>query len=194
MLLAMFLLAVLVAGVAALAPVASTERLLAAVARESAECRYAAAAMAGYVVSQLQMRADWAGVLDGSDVAAVADFTRQPVIGGSRIEDLDALASGLSAIRRGDWGGDDPAWTLFAWGPARSLVPGVLDGGIYVSAWVADDEGDGDRNPRRDANGRLMLTARAFGPVRGTCTVLAVVKRERPFPAALRLMDWRVPG
>lgn len=192
LLLAMFLLAVLGAGVAALAPVALTERLLASVARETAECRFAAGAAAAYAMAELQARGDWSGVLDGTDAAGFVDATRQPTVGGSRREDLDEITAGLSASRLGDWGPDHPRWTLFAWGPARGLAPAALTTRVYVAAWLADDEGDGDHDPSRDTNGRLTIAARAFGPVRGTCTVVAAVKRERPWPAALRVMDWRV--
>jgi hypothetical protein len=194
LLLAIFLIAVLGAGTAALAPLAAIERLLVTAGREAAACRYAAAAVAAYAAGGLQRRADWTGVLAGDDVVALGAGNRRPVIGGSRLEDLDAIGRRLPGMERGNWGPDAPVWSLFAWGFARDLAPDALVTGIHVAAWVADDERDGDRDSGRDTNGTLHIAAQAFGGIRGTCRVMLTVRRERPWPAALRLLDWREGG
>jgi hypothetical protein len=187
---ALLLVAVLALGAATLAPVAATERLLTAVAVETAECRYAAEAVAGYAIATLQTLDDWTGVLAGVARPELADTTRTPAVAGSRRLDLDAIGALLPPVGPGQWGADEPQWVLYAWGPARALAPGATETGIYVAVWAADDEGDGDRDPSRDANGRLELRAEAFGPVRGRRSVRVSVVREAPAPAALRVVGW----
>jgi hypothetical protein len=123
--------------------------------------------------------------------SAFRDVTRRPTLGGSRSIDLVARGATLAGSEPGNWGPDAPSWTLLAWGPARALAPDAVNSPVYVAVWAADDERDGDGDPRRDANGRIMLRGEAFGPVRGSRGVLAIVARGAPAPAALRLVDWR---
>jgi hypothetical protein len=181
----------LAAAAASLVSLATTERLLAAVGREAVESRYGAEAIAGYALGELRLRASWTTALDGSAPAALTDTTRTPVVGGARRLDLEALGRAFGPVEPGAWGADQPAWRLFAWGPASRLAPGLLASPVYVAAWVADDERDGDRNPGVDSNGRLLLRAEAFGPVRGRRGLVIVIVRAAAAPAALKLLDWR---
>lgn len=184
---------ILVATVAALVPLAVSERLLTTVSRESAECRYAAEAILAHAISELQARDDWSAALSGAEPAAFVDVDRTPWLTRARQIDLDAVTSSLPLAEPGNWGSDRPRWQLFAWGPARRLAPGVVSSPLYVAAWVADDGRDGDGRPDRDANGRLSLHGVAFGPLGGRRAVVAAVVREAPAPAALRVPDWHAP-
>ena len=192
LLLALLLIAFLGAATAALAPLAAVERAMSAAAREAAECRYAAQAIVVYAITELQVRDSWDSALDGTHPSAVVDTTRVPTLAGPRQLDLEGLGASIPPPTPGAWGADRPVWTLFAWGPARALARGMLDSSVYVAVWAADDEGDGDGNPFRDSNGRVMLRGEAFGPLRGRRSVLAVVGRAAPAPASLRLLDWRL--
>ena len=84
------------------------------------------------------------------------------------------------------WGGNNPQWKLFAWGPLSELLPDSrIDSPYYVSVWVADDPADAppdaqgnpgsipDNNALLDANGTLTLHAEAIGPT-GTRKVVEV--------------------
>jgi hypothetical protein len=190
--LAMLLVAMLTAVTAALVPLATTERTLVAAAVESTDYRYAAESAMAYAIANLQERADWSSALDGSAIAPFSDTTRTPNVGG-RLLNLDSIGATLPTVEPGSWGADRPRWTLFAWGPARGLSPGSVSSLAYLAVWVADDERDGDGNARRDANGRLTVRADAFGPVRGRRSVVVAVARQLPAPAALRILDWRLP-
>jgi hypothetical protein len=191
LLLALTMLTAIGAGTAMLVPLAITERRLSAAAREGAECRYAAEGLLVYVMAELQRRPAWDTILDGSAAVVFAESTRRPRIGG-RAVDLDAIGAALPGFEPGGWGPDAPRWVLVAWGPARALDP-RLSSPIHVAAWAADDEGDGDGDSRRDANGRLLLHAEAFGPMHGRRAVRALVARRLPAPAPLRVLDWRWP-
>jgi hypothetical protein len=188
--LVLFLVTVLGLATASLVPLAVTERSLTTISRETAECRFAAAAVAAYAIGRLQIRADWGGALDGSEPSPFMDAAGSVTLGGSRRVDLDGIATRLRPTAAGTWGPDEPRWTRFASGPVRALEPAALASRIHVAVWIADDERDGDRNPARDANGQVLLTAQAFGPVRGTSTVIVAVRREQPAPAPLRVTDW----
>jgi hypothetical protein len=190
-LLALIVTAVLGTGTAFLVPLVTAERALTAAAQDAAQCRYAADGLLEYVVATLQQRSSWAGILDGSAPSALAGDTRQARISGGSL-DLDLIGAGLAGFEPGDWGGDRPRWTLVAWGRADALDP-RLSGAIHVAAWVADDERDGDGDPVRDTNGRLLVHAEAFGAHRGRRSSRALVARRLAAPAPLRILDWRWP-
>jgi hypothetical protein len=84
------------------------------------------------------------------------------------------------------WGGNNPNWKLFAWGPMSELLPnGSVYSPYYVAVWVADDPADAvpgaqggagdnpDNNALADSNGTLTLHAEAIGPT-GTRKVIEV--------------------
>ena len=190
--LALICLAALGAGVGVLVPLAVTERVLSTAAREAAECRYAAEAAVVRAMTELRLRPSWDDALSGAEPSAVADTTRRPTVGGSRIIDLEATGSALPDWEPGAWGADEPAWQLFAWGPAPAFADGVT-APVYVAVWAADDERDGDGDPQRDTNGTVHLRADAFGAVRGRRAVAISISRRQPAPAPLRILDWRRP-
>jgi hypothetical protein len=105
--------------------------------------------------------------------------------------DLRALAAGFGPSEPGSWGADRPVWRLRGWGAARALAP--VASAVHVAWWVADDERDGDGDPSRDSNGRILLRAEAFGPVNGHRAVLVLLSRVVSAPAALTVLDWREP-
>lgn len=192
LLLAIVLLLVFGTVIATLLPLAVTERRLAVAAREAAECRAAAAAAVAYAAADLQATSDWDAVLSGSASAGLATGARRLVLG-DRLLDLDARAATFPQLEPGHWGANTPRWVPYAWGPAADLAPGALVSPATIAVWVADDERDGDGDPRRDSNGRLRLRGEAFGPVHGNRAVVATIVRERPSPAPLRVTDVTIP-
>lgn len=181
------------ATLASLLSLATTERLLGSVEREAVEYRYAAEAIAGFAVGDLSRRDDWSTALSAGVPSSFADSTRAPVLSGGRRLDLIARAAAFGPVEPGAWGADEPQWVLYAWGWAGSLSPALRGSRIYVTAWLADDERDGDRNASRDSNGRIWVRGEAFGPVRGQRTVIIHALRLAPAPAALQILDWRFP-
>lgn len=90
----------------------------------------------------------------------------------------------------GRWGGDTPRWhplwachgpgLLGRW-PTRGAAPSVL-------VWVADDP-EGDGQPARSTNQRLLLAAMAAGRDTARATVVVAVGRSGP-GAPVRLLAW----
>jgi hypothetical protein len=193
LLLALVLLTAVTATLAALAPLAVTERLLAVAARDAVELRFAAEAIVEHAVGELQAANDWDAVLQGLAAGTQIDATTSPLVGGSRRINLEALGATLPGPEGGNWGPDEPRWRLFEWGSVRALTLGVVASDIYVAVWVADDQRDGDGNPQRDANGRVLVRGEAFGPVHGRRALVATVARRAPPPAALAVVDWALP-
>ncbi len=192
LLLAIVLLLVFGSVVATLLPLAVTERHLATAAREAAECRTAASAALAFAIAELQATADWDAVLSR---AVSGGLTVGPlrIRRGELVVDLDARASSFPPVEPGTWGANTPRWVPYTWGPATSLAPGVLTSPVFVVAYVADDEWDGDGDPERDSNGRVRVRGEAFGPVHGNRAVVATIVRERPSPAPLRITDLTIP-
>jgi hypothetical protein len=185
------MVSVLGTGAAVLVPLAITEQVLAAAARDALECAYAADSLLVYAMTDLQRRPTWDGVLDGSAPSGLTDTTRAPRVHGAPI-DLDVVGAALPGFEPGAWGPNAPRWVLFAWGRARAIDP-RLPADVYVAAWAADDERDGDGDSRRDANARVLLHTEAFGPARGRRAARVLIARRLPAPAPLRVLDWRWP-
>ncbi len=102
----------------------------------------------------------------------------------------------LRAYGGRSWGPDTPQWQLYGWGPAAWwLPPGRLETPVYVAIWVADDPDDGDANPAVDANGLLLLHARAIGGRGGRRMVEVLVQRPAsaglPPPRGLHILSWQ---
>ena len=170
------------------------ESVMAARDRASRQARAAADAVLERAVAELRLRGDWNPVLAGLDVSALRDLRGRPVGQDGRPLDLGALT--VAVQRRSDLqalaGPDRPAWRLFAYGPMTSAAPAEApDVGLYVVAWVADDEGDGDGNPGFDANGIVQVWAEAHGPGSTRRGVRAAIARLAPAPDPLRLVWWR---
>jgi hypothetical protein len=197
MAIALLLLLTAIAGAVAVA--SRTEVLIVGNVRQGREALYGAEGAAALVVRDLGLAADWNTVLTG---AAASSFTDGASIGlrtlpggdtvvlccgaGSLTDELQRRAHGGRS-----WGGDNPVWQIFAWGPVNAWLPaGRLDSPLYLVAWIADDPDDGDGNPYVDTNGFLELHVHALGPRGGRRVVEAIVER----PAGGSLADTKVRG
>jgi hypothetical protein len=179
---------------AAVVMVTNTETMIANNHRNSQEAVYAADAVVERVVQDLLMVPRWNDVLAGTVQSSFIDgamTASKTLPGGGNIllccntntatkqlqDDTDSLNL---------WGGNNPRWQLFAWGPVSELLPDSrIDSPYYVAVWVADDPADAppdaqgnpgsipDNNNLSDANGVLTLHAEAIGPT-GTRKVVEV--------------------
>ena len=190
-LMSMMLLAALAAGVVM---VSNTETMIAANHKNSQEAIYAADAVLERVVQDLLMVPRWNDVLAGTTHSGFIDGAMTTVktlpAGGRMLLCCDTNSATAQLQADTDslnlWGGNDPRWRLFAWGPLSDVLPdSEIDSRYYVAVWVADDPADAlpdaqgnpgstpDNDPLADANGVLTLHAEAFGPA-GTRKVLEV--------------------
>jgi hypothetical protein len=181
--------------IGALVPVMVVERGVAASLRDGLEAAFLAEAGLELAQADLQRRTDWSAVLAGAAGGAWTDSTVAPRLFDGRRLDLSAETARLQAetAAASRWLADTPQWRLFVWGPAASLDPALVPSRVHVAVWVADDERDGDGDPTRDTNGRLLLASRAFGPRGVERRAEAAVTRVQAAPAPLRRDDWRVP-
>ena len=200
-LLLVIMLVLIMAAIGAAVAVASrTETLIAANFRQEREMLYAAEGAVALAVHDVASRADWNVVLSGG---AVSSFTDGAAIGPRRLPGGDVVtlccsAPSLTSEVQGralggrSWGSDTPLWQIFAWGRAADWLPaGRIDTAIYVVVWIADDQNDGDGNPGVDANGVVLLHGQALGPRGGRQVIDAVVGRQLPAPAPVRIISWR---
>ena len=179
---------------AAVIMVTNTETMIANNHRASQEAVYVADAVVERVVQDLLMVPRWNDVLSGTLQSSFIDggiSAAKTLPGGGRIvlccgtgtatAQLQADTDGLNL-----WGGNNPQWRLFAWGPMSELLPdAAIDSPYYVAVWVADDPADAppgaqgepgtvpDNNAAMDSNGVLTLHAEAIGPT-GTRKVVEV--------------------
>ncbi len=188
LLIALMSMMLLTALGAALIMVTNTETMIAGNHRNSQEALYAADAALERVVQDLLMIPRWNDVLAGSVQSSFVNGTMtgiRQLPGGAKVT-LCCGANTATAQLQAEtdllnaWGGNNPRWSLFAWGPLSAMVPGTeIDSHMYVAVWVADDPADGsdtetrDNNPLVDSNGVLTLHAEAYGPS-GTRKVLEV--------------------
>jgi len=179
---------------AAVVMVTNTETMIANNHRVSTEAVYSADAVVERVVQDLLMVPRWndllAGTMQSSFIdGAMTDTKTLP--GGGQIKlccgdntATDLLQKETDTLNL--WGGNNPQWKLFAWGPMTELLPDTrLDSPFYVAVWVADDPADAipdaqgnpgaapDNNALADSNGTLTLHAEAIGPT-GTRKVVEV--------------------
>jgi hypothetical protein len=169
------------------------ESLIAAHGRAATQAREAANAALHLAVANLQA-ADWNLVLSGAVKSSFTDLRGRPASRSGA--PLDLAAAGTAVQARSDalaaWGADRPTWRLFAYGPLQALVQlPAPHGELYLAAWVADDGGDGDGDPTRDANGIVQVWAEARGPGGTRHAVTAALARIDPAPAPLRRLWWR---
>lgn len=182
---------------AAVVMVTSTETMIASNHRNSHEAVYAADAVIERVVQDLLMVPRWNDVLAGTVQSSFIDGSisgSKTLPGGGTIVLYNASTGATTATTQLQaetdtlnlWGGNNPQWKLFAWGPMADLLPqGRIDSPFYVAVWVADDPADAppgaqgetgtvpDGNPLVDSNGALTLHAEAIGPT-GTRKVVEV--------------------
>jgi hypothetical protein len=175
---------------AAVVMVTNTETMIANNHRNSQEAVYAADAVVERVVQDLLMVPRWNDVLAGSVQSSFIDgaMTATKTLPGGGTILLPTATAQLQADTDSLnlWGGNNPRWRLFAWGPLSELLPDSrIDSPYYVAVWVADDPADAppdaqgnpgsipDNNNLSDANGVLTLHAEAIGPT-GTRKVVEV--------------------
>lgn len=165
---------------AAVVMVSRTETAIANNYKNSQEALYAADAAVERVVQDLLMVPRWNDILSGATTSSFIDGdmrAEKTLPGGGRIL-LDGPGSATAELQATTdsanlWGGNNPQWKLFAWGPLSELLDtATIDSAMYVAVWVADDPADAspstpevaDGNPLSDLNGTLTLRAEAIGP------------------------------
>jgi len=200
-LMAMMLLTGLAAG---LVMVSTTETKIASNYSTGQEALYAADAAVERVMQDLLMVPRWNDILQGTSHSAFIDGSMgapKTLPGGGLLRLCDstgpdcgtATATGQLQAETDTanlWGGNNPRWRLFAWGPLNSILPASeVDSAMYVAVWVADDPADAlpdaqgnpgptpDDNPLVDSNGTLMLRAEAYGPGGARKVVEATIAR-----------------
>jgi hypothetical protein len=179
---------------AAVIMVSRTETAIANNYRNSQEALYAADAAVERVVQDLLMVPRWNDILadGGSGVAGVtSSFTvgspasAITLPAGGRITLNTATAALQSESDTANlWGGNNPRWRLFGWGPLSALLGTTgVDSNMFVAVWIADDPADGpsltgpDNNPLLDANGTLTIRAEAIGASGTRKTIEVTVAR-----------------
>ncbi len=183
-LMSMMLLTALAAGVIM---VSNTETMIAGNYRNSQEAVYAADAAVERVVQDLLMVPRWNDILASTTGEA---GVKSAFIDGSATTSKTLPAGGASVMlccgtstatgqlqaetdTANLWGTNNPQWRLYAWGPLRDILPGVVESSMYVAVWIADDPAETDGAPTLDANGTLTVHAEAYGPA-GTRKVVEV--------------------
>jgi hypothetical protein len=189
------LLALLGAGLLTLT---DTETLIAASYRHSQEASYGAEAALERALSDLAAMPDWTLVLAAPPANLMSSFddglasVRMP---DGRVVSLAALTADRQRESDRDSGpvvyrADAPQWRLFAHAPIQDLLsPPSTAPPLYLIAWVADDGEDGDGDPGRDANGRVVVRAEAYGSGGARRAVEASVLRSGN--GVLKLAGWR---
>lgn len=176
----------------------TVETWLSAGSRTSQQLSYAADAGIARMQVDLAASSDWSAVLATSVTSVPSAFNDGLVfvtLSDRTTVDLAAETRALQAdtdARCTSVGGnpDCPEWHLFAHAAVDKLIPGrLVRMPAYVAAWIADDGADGDGNPAADANGRLLLHAKAFGPGGARRSVEAAVGRVGT--TAMRMLSWR---
>jgi hypothetical protein len=179
---------------AAVVMVTNTETMIANNHRASQEAVYAADAVVERVVQDLLMVPRWNDVLAGTLQSSFIDgsMTLAKTMPSGATISLCCGSNSATSLLQSDtdglnlWGGNNPQWKLFAWGPMADILPDAeIDSPYYLAVWVADDPADAppgaqgepgtvpDNNPLQDSNGVLTLHAEAIGPT-GTRKVVEV--------------------
>jgi hypothetical protein len=198
-LLIVLLAAALIGGfAAALVVTSTTEALISGAHRTDQEVFYATDAMLEASIHDLARIVDWRLVLapePGNVTAAFSDGNARPLAPDGRVLSLVTLSAGRQTASDALYGpavfgADAPSWRLFAHAALGAILPpGTRTAPVYVLVWVADDGADGDGDPSRDTNGRLLIYAEGFG----------VGGARRPLEAAIvragagvvRLATWK---
>ena len=188
-----------------LVAISTLERAAAANFVAGEEALFAAESLVEHALAEISDEAVWDSVLDGSRPSGFQGVGLPvPVTFNATQEttDLQVLSAQMWNI-----GADTPQWRIYAEGPFGRLIDdGLPAPPVYMAAWVADDPDDGDGDPVRDHNDRLMLRVRACG-AGGVCRALlltlargaaAVTADEglsagvvRGLSGAVRILSWR---
>jgi hypothetical protein len=174
-----------------------TEVAIASSYRHAQEASYAAEAAAERAMSDLHGLPDWSVVLaapPGNTVSSFNDGQSSVRVPGARVSSLSALTADLqresdSRIGPAVYGADAPQWRLFAHATLQDLLPASASSPtLYLVVWVADDGSDGDGDPERDGNGRIVVRAVAFGTSGARRSVEVSVTRSGN--GVLKLTGW----
>lgn len=186
------LLAVLGAGMLTLT---TTETMIAASYRHAQEASYGAEAALERAMTDLATLADWSVAVATPNVMSSLND------GASSVRLPDGLIVSLAALsadrqRESDSSGpamyraDNPQWRLFAHAPIEDLLSSPATAPpLYLLVWVADDGNDGDGDPTRDLNGRVIVHAEALGSGGARRGVEAVITRSGN--GVLRVLGWQ---
>ena len=177
----------------------STDLVITGNTRASTEAMYAAEAAGQRAIGELATIADWSTVLAAPPGNVTATFddgetmVRAPDGRSLSVPVLTAARQTASAVTYGPgFGADSPVWRLFGHADIRALLPpGVTSPPAYVLIHVADDGGDGDGDPERDANGQLIVYAEAYGVSGAHRAVELAVSRVTP--GTIRVLSWKDP-
>lgn len=183
-LLLVLIAAALLSGLGAgLVMMGSTEAIIAANYRTTAEMRYAVEAAAERAIEDLVKIApwSWSGALSGGIPSTFVDASTTPVLASNQRIDLVAITADVQrqSDAAGSWGANSPRWRLFAFGPLSSITgSGGVQSSAYLATWIADDPAETDGDPLADANGRIMLLAKAFGLLGSVRSVSVTLSRS----------------
>ena len=187
------LLAVLGAGMLTLT---STETMIAASYRHAQEASYGAEAALERAMSDLAAIADWSVVVASPNVmSSLNDGAISVGLPDGKVVSLAALTADRQ--RENDDGGgpamyraDNPQWRLFAHAPIQDVLSSPATAPpLYLLVWVADDGGDGDGDPGRDSNGRVIVHAEARGSGGARRGIEAAIARSGN--GVLRVLGWQ---
>ena len=187
------LLAVLGAGMLTLT---TTETMIAVSYRHAQEASHGAEAALERTMTDLATIADWSLAVATPNVMSSLND------GASSVRLPDGLVVSLAALsadrqRESDdssgpamYRADNPQWRLFAHAPIEDLLSSPATAPpLYLLVWVADDGNDGDGDPARDSNGRVILHAEALGSGGARRGVEAVITRSGN--GVLRVLGWQ---
>ena len=163
--------------------------------RTEREAAYAAQAMLAVTIQDLDRGADWSGPLSGARTATFADgaVDAPRVIPGGGTVRVCCGAGTLTERVRIETG---IPWRPYGWQSFQGLLNLRISTGLYLVAWIADDEED-DGDAAADANGRMLVRAEAVTPLGVRKAVEAVVERAPPdlasgvYSPGLRMLTWR---
>ena len=198
-LLIVLLAATLIGAVAAAVVVTSTtETLISGAYRTGHEVLYGTDALLEASIHDLAVIPDWNVVLapePGNVTAAFSDGDARPLAPDGRVLSLVTLTADRQAASDAlygpsAFGADAPRWRLFAHAALTAILPpGAAVAPVYALVWVADDGEDGDGNPSRDTNGRLLIYAEGFGPAGARRPLEAAITRAGT--GEVRLAAWK---
>ena len=168
----------------------TTETMIAANFRSGQETLYAADAGVERVMDDLLTVPDWNNILNGTVRSAYVDGSpsgTRTLPDGTTIDLAQAtnmancghvatctIAEMNTTTDDRPWGGNNPRWKLYAYGPLSQLTPtSTVNSNLYVIVWVGDDQSENDAAPATDSNGVLAMHVEAFGP-QGAHKVLEV--------------------
>ena len=187
------LLAVLGVGMLTLT---STETMIAASYRHAQEASFGAEAALERAMTDLAVIVDWTVVVGTPNVmSSLNDGATSVRLPDGRAVSLASLSTDRQRESDNSAGpamyrADNPQWRLFAHAPIQDLLSSpATSPPLYLLVWVADDGSDGDGDPARDSNGRVIVHAEALGSGGARRGVEAVVARCGN--GVLRVVGWR---